>query len=167
MKRFKELLTIGLAVLLMLCMSMCLFGCDKINHNAIIITDGIVYKTDWLENNYTYGANYDNAYGYDEASPESRTHIIKNATALNEVFEVFPEIDFEKEMVLVYCYTSVYARKRVLEKVVLDGNVLSVEFNVEKGKIGYADACAPHRRVLVIKLDKLDATEVNIQYNGQ
>ena len=55
----------------------------------------------------------------------------------------------------------------MLEKVVLDGAVLNVEFNVVKGKIGHADASAPQRRMLVIKLDKLDITETNITYNGQ
>ena len=70
-------------------------------------------------------------------------------------------------MVLVYCYRTVYVRKQVLEKVVLDENVLNVEFNVVSGKLGHADASAPHRRIFVVKLDKLDLTKVEIIYNGQ
>ena len=53
----------------------------------------------------------------------------------------------------------------MLEKVVLDGTVLNVEFNVGRGKLGHADASAPSRRMLVLKLDKLDITEANITYN--
>ena len=168
MKKIKKLLTIGLAVLLMLCMSISLAGCKQIDHNAVIITEGITYQEEWLANNHVYGAYDENGEeNYDENTPKSRTYLIKTQTELDEVFSKFPEIDFEKEMVVVYCYRTVYIRKQVLEKVVLDGAVLNVEFNVVKGKIGHADASAPQRRMLVIKLDKLDITETNITYNGQ
>ena len=168
MKTIKKLLTIGLACLLMLCMSVSLVGCGKIDHNAIIIADGITYQEEWLDNNHVYGA-YDEKgeENYDENTPKSRTYLIKNQDELDEVFSEFPEIDFENEMLIVYCYRTIYIRKQVLEKVVLDRNVLNVEFNVVKGKIGHADASAPSRRMLVVKLDKLDIAEVNVTYNGQ
>lgn len=168
MKKIKKLLTIGLAVLLMLCVSISLVGCKKIDHNAVIISEGLNYQEEWLDNNHVYGAYGENGEeNYDENTPKSRTYIIKTRTELNEVCSEFPEIDFEKEMVLVYCYRTIYIRKQVLEKVVLDGTILNVEFNVVKGKMGHADASAPSRRMLVLKLDKLDITEVNITYNGQ
>ena len=168
MKKIKKLLSLVLAFLLMLCMSVSLIGCGKIDHNAIIIADGITYQEEWLDNNHVYGAYGENGEeNYDENTPKSRTYIIKTRTELNEVFSEFPEIDFENEMLIVYCYRTVYGRKQVLEKVFSDGNVLRVEFDVVKGKIGHADASAPHRRMLVVKLDKLDIAEVNVTYNGQ
>ena len=168
MKKIKKLLSLVLAVLLMLCMSVSLVGCGKIDHNAIIIADGITYQEEWLDNNHVYGAYDENGEeNYDENTPKSRTYLLKNQDELDEVFSEFSEIDFEKEMVLVYCYRTIYIRKQVLEKVVLDGTILNVEFNVVKGKMGHADASAPQRRMLVVKLDKLDITEVNITYNGQ
>lgn len=168
MKTIKKLLTIGLACLLMLCMSVSLVGCGKIDHNAIIIADGITYQEEWLDNNHVYGAYGENGEeNYDENTPKSRTYLIKNQDELDEVFSEFPEIDFENEMLIVYCYRTICIRKQVLEKVVLDRNVLNVEFNVVKGKIGHADASAPSRRMLVVKLDKLDIAEVNVTYNGQ
>ena len=168
MKTIKKLLTIGLACLLILCMSVSLVGCGKIDHNAIIIADGITYQEEWLDNNHVYGAYGENGEeNYDENTPKSRTYLIKNQDELDEVFSEFPEIDFENEMLIVYCYRTIYIRKQVLEKVVLDRNVLNVEFNVVKGKIGHADASAPSRRMLVVKLDKLDIAEVNVTYNGQ
>ena len=152
----------------MLCMSISLIGCKQIDHNAVIITEGTTYQEEWLENNSVYGAYDENGEeNYDSNTPKSRTYIVKNQDELDEVFSEFPEMDFEKEMVLVYCYRTIYTRKQVLEKVVLDGTVLNVEFNIVKGKIGHADASAPQRRMLVIKLDKLDITETNITYNGQ
>ena len=168
MKKIKKLLSLVLAFLLMLCMSVSLVGCKKIDHNAIIITDGITYQEEWLEENHVYGAYGENGEeNYDQNTPKSRTYILKNQDELDEVFSEFSEIDFEKEMVLVYCYRTIYIRKQVLEKVALDESVLNVEFNIVKGKIGHADASAPHRRILVVKLDKLDIEEVKITYNGQ
>lgn len=168
MKKMKKLFATLSAVLLMLCMSISLVGCKKIDHNAVIITDGIRYQEEWLKENHVYGAYDENGEeNYDENTPKSRTYLIKNQDELDEVFSEFPEIDFEKEMILVYCYRTVYIRKQVLEKVALDGNALNVEFNIVKGKIGHADASAPSRRMLVLKLDKLDITKVNVTYNGQ
>lgn len=168
MKTMKKLLSLVLAVLLMLCVSISLVGCKKIDHNAVIITDGIRYQEEWLKENHVYGAYDENGEEkYDENTPKSRTYLIKNQDELDEVFSEFPEIDFENEMLIVYCYRTIYIRKQVLEKVVLDGTILNVEFNVVKGKMGHADASVPSRRMLVLKLDKLDITEVNITYNGQ
>lgn len=168
MKPIKKLWAVVLGILLMLCMSLGLVGCKQIDHNAVIIKEGITYQEKWLENNHVYGAYGENGEeNYDENTPKSRTRLIKTQTELDEVFSDFPEMDFEKEMVIVYCYRTVYGRKQVLEKVVCDGNVLYVEFNVVKGKIGHADASAPSRRMLVMKLDKLDIMEVKITYNGQ
>lgn len=168
MKKIKKLLTIGFAVLLMLCVSINLVGCKKMDHNAVIITDGIRYQEEWLKENHVYGAYGANGEeNYDENTPKSRTYLIKNQDELDEVFSKFPEIDFENEMLIVYCYRTIYGRKQVLEKVFSDGNVLNVEFNVVHGKLGHADASAPSRRMLVLKLDKLDITEANVTYNGQ
>lgn len=168
MRRIKKLLTLGLAVLLMLCMGLSLVGCKQIDHNAVIISDGITYQEEWLENNYVYGVYKWSEDVFDETSPQSRTCIIRNQTELDEVFLDFPEIDFEKEMVIVYCYRTSYIRaKQVLKMVTLDGNILNVEFKVVKGKMGHADKLNPERRMLVIKLDRLDIAEVKVTYNGQ
>ena len=43
MKKIKKLLSLVLAFLLMLCMSVSLVGCGKIDHNAIIIADEICF----------------------------------------------------------------------------------------------------------------------------
>ena len=60
MKKIKKLLSLVLAFLLMLCMSVSLIGCGKIDHNAIIIADGITYQEEWLDNNHVYGAYDEN-----------------------------------------------------------------------------------------------------------
>ena len=164
MKKFLTLLLSALCFLV----CVCFVGCGRIGHNAVLLSDGITYSEEWCEQNYTYGGIYEfDKSGYDESLPKSRTYLIKNQTELDAVFSQSPSIDFEKEMVLVYCYTTIYCRKQVLENVVLSEGVLNVEFDIVKGKIGRADAAAPHTRMLAVKLDKLETKKVNVTYKGQ
>ena len=115
MKKMKKLFATLSAVLLMLCMSISLVGCKKIDHNAVIITDGIRYQEEWLKENHVYGAYDENGEeNYDENTPKSRTYFIKNQDELDEVFSEFPEIDFENEMLIMYCYRTIYIRKQGL-----------------------------------------------------
>jgi hypothetical protein len=162
---FKRILALVMTALL--CLGF--IGCGRIEHNAKIIeNEGLVYRTEWLENNYTYGAWIESGgRGYDEVSPKTRTYVIQSQAQLDEIFTEFPTTDFEKKMVLIHCYTTIYARKRVLKQVVIKDGILVVDFNVVNGKLGHADAAAPHRRVVVIVLDRVDVTDVKITYQGQ
>lgn len=153
-------------------------GCDNIKHNAVVVDQGITYKTEWLDANRTYGVYYKNPlYDPDDeqsepaltdtTSPKYRTHVINEQTALDEIFVEFPEIDFEKEMVVVYCFTTIYNRERVLETVELgEDNILRIEFK-SKNNHGRGDASMPGQGVLTVKMDHLDMTDIQITYNGQ
>ena len=154
------------AVFLTLFLITCtLAGCSKIDHNAVLITEGAIYSESWFDNHLTKGSAQSD---YDDALPESRTFIIRNQAELNEIFTDFPVVDFSQEMVLVYCYTTCYnGRAQVLEKAVVKNGVLNVEFNVERGKFGHADASAPLARLCIIRLDNVDFTDVRITYKGQ
>ncbi len=156
------------AVFISLLLIICSFAsCSRVECNAVILQEGFLCHEKWLENNQTLGSLQGGTHEYDDSLPESRTYIIQNQAQLEEIFSDFPEIDFDKETVLVYCYTTVYLRKQRLEKVSLENDVLTVAFDVVRGKLGHADAAAPHTRLCVIRLDKVDVTEVNITYNGQ
>lgn len=122
-------------------------------NNTVILKDGFTFKGSWIDSN--------------NELDESKTLVIESQEALDEIFTEFKEIDFEKEMVIVYCYTTIYVREQKLEKVSFDNNVLSIEFDVVDGKPGTGDATAPQTRTCVICLDKVAATEVKITYNGQ
>lgn len=151
-------------------------GCAN-KYNAKIINSDIKFQQEFLDDTITYGAYYQSKYFntshnqweeewlYDETSPESRTYIIKDQTTLEEVFVDFPKTDFEKEMVLVYCYTSVYGRERILKEISIhDEDQLEIIFTIENGKLGHADASMPQRRILVIKMDSLDIKSAEFQY---
>ena len=141
-------LVISLVVLLL-----CIVGCSKIEYNAVILKEGFTFNESWLDSN--------------NALTESKTFVIESQEALDEIFTDFKEIDFDKKTVIVYCYTTIYVRDQKLEKVSFDKDILSIEFDVANGKPGTGDATAPQTRTCVICLDKLEATDVIITYNGQ
>ena len=118
-----------------------------------ILKDGFAFKESWIDSN--------------NELTESKTFVVESQEALNEIFTEFKDVNFDKEMVIVYCYTTIYIREQKLEKVSFDNNVLSIEFDVVDGKPGTGDATAPQTRTCVICLDKVAATEVKITYNGQ
>ena len=121
--------------------------------DAVILKDGFTFKESWIDSN--------------NELTESKTFVVESQEALNEIFTEFKDVNLDKEMVIVYCYTTIYIREQKLEKVSFDNNVLSIEFDVVDGKPGTGDATAPQTRTCVICLDKVAATEVKVTYNGQ
>ena len=84
----KKIFAIFVTCLLAVC---ALFvGCCGINYNAVIVDD-VTYKTEWLENNYTYGGWVKSLDNYDKVSPESRTYIVENQTQFQSLTELLKE----------------------------------------------------------------------------
>lgn len=149
------------ALLVLICS---ITGCSQIGYNAAIVQDGIVCRESWFENNLTKGSYQSE---YDEELPESRTFLVENQEELDEIFSEFPKVDFEREMVLVYCYTTNFIRQQVLEQVAFENGIIKVAFDVARGIPGRADATAPQTRLCIVKLDKLNISTVIFTYNGQ
>jgi len=165
----KKILILGVAII----MAFGLFACgNKIPFNAVVLSDGYNFKTKFLNENRTYGARYLNEnynededewsdrYLVDETSPIFRVFVIKEQAELDKAFVYFPQIDFDKNMILVYCYTEIYSRSQIINSIELDGTVLEVEFSLKKAKPGVGDASAPQTRFMIIKMDLLAITEV-------
>ncbi len=163
---------ICLGVLLVMCLGL-FFGCGGNKYNAIVISDGYTLKPNFLKENRTLNAYYLNEnwteetdewnkrYLVDKTSPEYRVFIIRNQAELDAIFDSFLPVDFENEMVLLYCYTDIYTRPQIIDKVNLNGKVLEIEFSLKKPKLGVKDACAPYCSQLVIKMDKLEINSVD------
>ena len=144
-----------------------LFGCCKIEFNAEIVKEGISFNQEWLDNNQVYNTYNLNIHEWDLESPEDRTFIITDENQLDEIFTQFPDINFENEILIVYCYGTIYCREQKLKKVILNNDVLEIEFDIVNGKIGHADAAMPHTRMCVIRMDKIEFSSVDIKYIGQ
>lgn len=139
-------------------------GNDEIPYNAVLydnVKEGI--KTEFLRDNLTYGAY--NEYGdeplMDMHSPETRSFIIKEQDELNKIFiEFLPNIDFEREMVLMYGITSATSLPYKIEKIELKDELLKIEFKIVAPKRVPSDGPKPYTRWFVIKIDKLNITTV-------
>lgn len=169
---FKRLWGIGLIVV----MAIGIFGCREkaLPYHAEIIGNGTVSdmsivphnlgyftETFWRENTiggieYTQESENSEDVFYDDVSPTYRVHIVANQETYYYVFMDAREIDFEKSMVLIYLCGTINDRLLIIKSIQYEEKTLKIEFTQEKGKAGYKDTCAPKRRFLVIKIDKLD-----------
>jgi len=122
----------------------------------------------------TFGAKYRNPdwdsedeenreYLYDETSPAFRTHIIKEQRELDLVFNNPPQVSFDEEMIIVYIFTAINARQQILKDLRLEDNTFKIEFTTKEAKPGYKDTSMPMRRFIVIKMEKLDITNVSFE----
>jgi hypothetical protein len=128
------------------------------------------YNEDFLKANRTYGAIYWNGdrdpddweknLEYDETSPKDRTYIITEKAWLDEILSVYPDVDFEKEMIVMYGFTSTSGRAVKITSVTLDNKNLKIEFKFVAGIPGYKDAKMPETEFLVLRMDKLDIDTV-------
>jgi len=159
MKKHFKILTVFTVFLLCV-----LTGCETtkgeemLPYNAILGLGGpLEFKEDFLKANRTYGVLYQNENGDGEedfTSPKFRTFIITEKIQLDDIFSVCPVIDFEKEMVVMYAYTSIYGRERIITSITFNNKKLKIKFKIAENEKN--DASVPQTRFLVIKLDKLD-----------
>ena len=144
-------------------------GEEIMPYNARIGLGGdIEFKEDFLKANMTYGTIYEDENGElieDQTSPKDRTYIITEKARLAEIFSVYPDIDFEKDMVVMYAYASsenniIYQTKLI--SVTLDNKHLKIEFTIVGGN-GAGVAHMPQRTFLPIRMDKLDIETVEFK----
>ena len=153
------------------------FGCKgSLPYKATVIGSGVVcdwnivprqigYFTDnfWKEN-LIGGVAYNNEnrncedpndeeYITFDDLPIERVRIIRNKEECENTFLNPIEIDFEKEIIIVYMFCSNYTRTVKVKNIRAVDKNLFVEYTMAKGKLGYKDASAPQRRFMVIKMD--------------
>lgn len=166
------------AIGLLIVMGIGLWGCGDraLPFHAEIIGNGTVsdwaivpqslgYFTDsfWKDNTIggvEYLIETSEEVFYDDVSPTYRLHIVTDQELYDSIFIEAREIDFENTMLLVYMCGTINNRLSVINSIKYQDKILSVNFTQEKGKPGYKDTCAPKRRFLVLKMDKLDIEEV-------
>lgn len=161
-KKYANFLTLGVLII----MSLGLAGCgeEKLPFNAVMYGD--IYenrtwlKDDFYEANLTYGA-YSSAieeYVKDEAYPSLRTKIIVSNDEYELVFNEFPvEVDFEKTMIVMHCFTTASSGKYEIESISVDEQTLNIRYKQQasKGKTP-PNASQPLTKWVIVTMDKLD-----------
>ena len=140
------------AILILLGLICNLVSCSK-NIYDVRYAEDYLWKDGW---EFDYGVS-----DYD-----SITKIIDSKEELDEIFEEFPDVDFEKEVIVYYSYVTTHPRKVKIDKAYVENNTLVIEIRkVRKIRIiPVADATAPQRRYLVFRLDKGDYENIEVKW---
>ncbi len=122
-----------------------------------------LYNVRYAED-YTFKEGWGSAYGV--SNYDSITKVIYSESELDEVFQKFTDIDFEKEIIVYYSYVTTHSRKVKIDKVYLDGDVLIIELKkIQPISIfPVYDATAPQRKCLVFRLDKGGYKDIKIKW---
>ncbi len=146
-------------------------GCAELPLDAQILNGNaseMIDKT-FYDQNYTYGAYYndydDGKTKLDDVSyPKERAFLITNQQEYDRVFasDADLNVDFSSEMLAVYTFTAEYVREIRIDEVAVDGQKLYIDLSMIKPRQGVGDAVMPYQRYVVIKLDKTNVTEVEI-----
>lgn len=166
-KKLKIFLVVGLLLFAIFSLSAC-----GNPYHAKFITSGTTFQEEFLADNITYGAGLPEGGGYaeDESLPKERTHIIKTQSRLEEVFSEFPEIDFEKKMVIVNGFTTAanLNHPHKISKIILNGTNLRIEYGTPSSHgIHPPDASRPLTKWVIIIMDKLEIETAEIVYIGE
>ncbi len=160
-----------LAVLLAATLLLCLCACGD-RYRAAVYSDQAteLIRVDFAADHLTSGIYLEGADTVTDADdyPRTRAFIVDTQAAYDEIFTDYaPAVNFETEMLILCTYTSNYVHPVEIVKVKQEGSTLSVTLR-EKRKSDFffafavGAACAPYQRYVIIKLDKLDVTSVDL-----
>ena len=143
-----------------------------LNYNAVLFyNEGERLCVDFQRENLTrwsMGFNYRDGW-YDvnpeesETLPTTRTIIVKDYERFNEIFVSFPtEIDFDNQMIILYTFTAITGiRPYEIRNINSSGQILNIEYRLVRIRPLVANAASmPRTRWLIVKMDRLDITEV-------
>ena len=158
MKKFLGLVLTGI---LLFCTIFSIVGCkgeaykNIEKYHAEIISD-YEMNSDYIMANQTKGATGNSAL------PKDIVNVIESQEELDTAFLAFSEINFEKEMVIVYFYTSYANREKSLQGITINEGELQINIKTKNPPKGVEDGRAPTTSWIVIKMDKIEYNLIKI-----
>lgn len=154
-------------IILIICFNF-LMGCSNNKYNATLHDNANEWiKEEFLTANLTYGAYYGGELVDDNSYPASRSFILRNQQECEGILiENLSElkVDFEEEMIILYTFTTVYHRNIKIKQIEMKDDALKISLQFDK-RSGIGDASIPYQRFLILQLDRLDITSVEIEIN--
>lgn len=142
-------------------------GCisDRIRYRVKII-ENYEFVDGFLENHqisecYYYDSLTNQYVMNDPTLPEEYTFIIRSEKEYNEIFKTKSDVNFNKEILVVYIYSSVYSSKKMLTEVDFDEGELSIEFR-HKLLSGTGSATMPLQKYVVFKMNNGNFYEIDV-----
>jgi hypothetical protein len=155
---------VGLGVLFIMIFS--LGGCGN-KYEAVLYDDaGEWLNMEFRSANLTYGTVYFEGEELDSEEslsyPESRIHIIKTQEEFEDIFlEFSSEINFEKEMLLIYVFTDTFSNKYKIKNTTFNDGVLKIACGIRFIPT-WGNSRAPAQRFFAIKMKTLDITTAEV-----
>jgi hypothetical protein len=161
-KRLAKIIAMGVLII----MSIGLFaGCgdNKMPYNAVLYDDAI----DWIDADLKDANITSGLVANDEHLQKSYFWlIVSQADFIDKINEPQINVDFDKQIVVIYTFTTVYAtRKYNLYNLSVNGDILTVEYKIEKNQGIVGNASRPKQRWFIVTLDKVDVQSVNFIEN--
>lgn len=138
-------------------------------HASCLSRDEYDMKLDFRMANITNGNwhNFESGefdYDADIAAtlPNNRTHIINQQSQIDDAFNSFPVVDFEKQEVLLYFYTEEYVGYAMrLFSIMKEDDTLTINFLIDAGKKrGYTYAYNFVTTCVIIVIDKISVSNI-------
>ena len=148
--------------LLLCCCARDPYGACVIDGSAAAVIDETAFGASYTPLEFTYPAgdgcieDDGNYYGY---------LVIRTQDEFDSVFAsgASYEVDFEKEMLVVFAFTAFYIRPVTLEESALKDGVFRVRLAMEKGAALSGDATSPFQRYVVIKTAAFEFIRADIK----
>ncbi|MDR1094606.1 MAG: hypothetical protein LBL66_10725 [Clostridiales bacterium] len=160
---------VGLGVLLMMIFS--LVGCGN-KYNAVMYDNAKEWMSEeFLRENLTRGAFYEDVFLDDNSYPKNITHIIKSKEEFDAIFAEFPsEVDFESSIVFIYIFTcnSMGSSYKISKNRLGKNKDLKIYFKrIKPKKLGAygGGMTSPGQRCFVVTMNKLDVITVEFVDN--
>ena len=134
-----------------------LVGCSGVKYNAVLYD----YAIDWIKEDFV---NENKIPDF-----KDKTFIIDNEN-YNTIIKTGIEelkVDFEKQMIIVYTFTSIHSGKDYITNMKVDNNKLIIEFNREYqvGVSPNGGSSEPYQRWFIIIMDKINVSSIVIEGN--
>lgn len=163
----------ALSAVIVCCLAFSLFGCSNLSYNAKLYNADTWINNDFADNSlirnvyYSQSDSDEKFFSDDETCPESRTFIIENLEEHNTIFNNDIDIedlnvDFNKQMLIVYTFRATDHRNLKLISVNFQDKILKITFETIF-KSGTGDTSTPYQRWIVIKLDKVGMEAVEFK----
>lgn len=172
-KRLAKIIAMGVLII----MNIGLFaGCggNKLPYNAVmygeIYTNRTWLQDEFYEDNLTRGSwsSVQEVYVNDEAYPSTRTRIIADSAEYSKVFKEFPiEVDFEKTMIVIHCFTTASSGNYEIKSISVEEQTLIVRYKhpASKGKTP-PNASKPLTKWVIVTMDKLEIETVEFVFGN-
>ncbi len=99
---------------------------------------------------------------FEPNKPSERTFIIKEQDEFTKIFTKYvEEVDFEKEMVILYIFSNVSLRDYHLKKIIYENQTLTVHIKLQHINSNKLETVQLYQRCLMIKMDKLEIDSVS------